>query len=48
VQDQDGELLIDVPDAIAHAISAAIWFGLTTVYLRLADGYSISHKLLPC
>ena len=38
--DQDGELLPDMLDAISHTVSAAIWFGLTTGYLRLTGRYA--------
>jgi hypothetical protein len=46
VEDQDGNLRSDVLDAITHTVSAAIWFGLTTGYLRLAGKYSLPCKFL--
>lgn len=48
VEGQDGELLIDVLDAISHTISQAIWFGLTTGYLTLTGRYHIPRKFRPC
>jgi len=30
----------------SHTVSAAIWFGLTTGYLRLTGRYSIPRKFL--
>jgi hypothetical protein len=46
VEDQDGDLRSDVLDAITHTVSAAIWFGLTTGYLRLTGRYSIPRKFM--
>jgi hypothetical protein len=46
VEDQDGDLRPDVLDAITHTVSAAIWFGLTTGYLRLTGRYTIPRKFL--
>jgi len=40
VADQNGELPPDVLDAISHTVSAVIWFGLTTGYLRLTGRYA--------
>jgi IS605 OrfB family transposase len=39
VDDEHGDLLPDVADAITRTVTAAIWFGITTGYLTLADGY---------
>jgi hypothetical protein len=47
VDDEHGDLLPDVLDAISHTVSAAIWFGLTTGYLTLTGSYHIPRKLLP-
>lgn len=47
VEGQDGELLIDVLDAISHTISQAIWFGLTTGYLTLTGRYTSPASSFP-
>jgi hypothetical protein len=47
VDDEHGDLLPDVLDAISHTVSAAIWFGLTTGYLTLTGSYHIPRKFLP-
>jgi hypothetical protein len=36
VEDEDGDLLPGVDEALTHTVSAAIWFGITTGYLTLA------------
>jgi hypothetical protein len=46
VDDEHGNLLPDVLDAISHTVSAAIWFGLTTGYLTLTGSYHIPRKFL--
>ena len=46
VEDQDGDLLPDVFDAISYTVSAAIWFGLTAGYLTLTGSYHIPCKFL--
>jgi hypothetical protein len=46
VDDEHGDLLPDVLDAISHTVSAAIWFGLTTGYLTLTGSYHIPRKFL--
>jgi hypothetical protein len=46
VDDEDGDLLPDVLDAISHTVSAAIWFGLTTGYLTLTSSYHVPRKFL--
>jgi hypothetical protein len=48
VDDEHGDLLPDVLDAITHTVSAAIWFGLTTGYLTLTGSYHIPRKSLTC
>jgi hypothetical protein len=45
VDDQDGDLLPDVDDAITRTI-AAIWFGITSGYLTLAGSHHIPRKYL--
>ena len=48
VDDERGNPRPDVDDAISHAISAAIWFGLTAGYLTLTGGhYYVPRKFLP-
>lgn len=46
VDDEHGDLLPDVLDAISHTVSEAIWFGLTTGYLTLTGKYTIPRKFL--
>lgn len=44
VQDEHGDLLPEVDDAITGLITAAIWFGITTGYLTLTGTYRILRK----
>jgi len=47
VDDEHGDLLPGVDDAITRTVSAAIWFGPTTGYLTLTGGrYHIPRKFL--
>ena len=45
VEDEHGNLLPDVLDAILRTITQAIWFGLTTGCLTLSGSYTIPHRL---
>ncbi len=47
MDDEHGDLLPDVDDAITHTVSAAIWFGITTGYMTLTGSYHIPRKFLP-
>jgi hypothetical protein len=40
------DLLPEVDDAITGLVTAAIWFGVTTWYLTLADGYHVPRRFL--
>ena len=46
VDDEHGDLLPDVDDAITRTVTAAIWFGLTTGYLPQTGSYHIPRKFL--
>jgi hypothetical protein len=46
VDDEDGDLLPDVDDAITRTVTAAIWFGITTGYFALTGSYHIPRKYL--
>jgi hypothetical protein len=46
VDDEHGDLRPGVLNAISHAVSAAIWFGLTTGYLAFTGSYHIPRKFL--
>ncbi len=46
MDDEDGDLLPGVDEALTHTVSAAIWFGVTTGYLTLAGSYHIPREFL--
>jgi hypothetical protein len=47
VEDDDGDLLPDVCEAITHTVSEAIWFALTEGYATMTGGrYDVPHRFL--
>ncbi len=46
LNDESGDLLPEVNDAVTGLITSAIWFGVTTGYLALAGSCHVPRRFL--